>query len=58
MKRMLAAVMAAVMSLSAGLSAPKSVSVAVTPQMNIIEDNRVEESGKCGNDEIIFISSH
>ena len=50
MKRILAAVMAAVMSISAGISAPKSVSVAVSPQMNIIEDSRVEESGKCGVD--------
>ena len=49
MKRILAAVMAAVMSLSAGVSAPRAVSVAATPHMTVIEDSRVGDSGKCGD---------
>ena len=41
--------MAAVISLSAGVSAPCTVSAAVTPQMTVIDGSRVGESGKCGD---------
>ena len=49
MKKIAAAAIAAIMSVSSAFCCPQTISEAAVPQIISIEDNTVQESGKCGN---------